>query len=125
VYCDEGLRADILYVTLRKNEKEFTPTTLYNDYPISPARFHWESHSVTRADSKTGRRYQEHAQRGSRVRLFVRQSRRDERGETMPYFLAGPVRYVSHESEKPMRIIWELEHPMPPEYFREIKAAAG
>jgi len=31
VYCDEGLRADILYVTLRKNEKEFTPTTLYNE----------------------------------------------------------------------------------------------
>lgn len=43
----------------------------------------------------------------------------------MPYLFAGPVRYVSHESEKPMRIIWELEHPLPPEFFREVKVAAG
>jgi len=35
------------------------------------------------------------------------------------------LRYVSHESEKPMRIIWELEHPLPPEFFREVKVAAG
>ncbi len=112
-------------MTLEKDEKEFTPTTLYEDYPISPTRFHWESQSVTRADSETGRRYQEHAQRGWRVLLFMRQSKRDERGETMAYLFAGPVRYVSHESEKPMRIIWELEHPLPPEFFREVKVAAG
>ena len=90
-----------------------------------PPGFIWESQSVTRADSETGGRYQEHAQRGWRVLLFMRQSKRDERGETMSYLFAGPVRYVSHESEKPMRIIWELEHPLPPEFFREVKVAAG
>ncbi len=125
VYCDEGLRSDILYVTLRKNEKEFTPTTLYNDSPISPTRFHWASQSVTRADSATGRRYQEHAARDWRILLFVRQSKRDERGVTMPYLFLGPVRYVSHELEKPMRIVWELERAMPPDWFREVKVAAG
>ena len=98
----------------RKRRKELTPTTLYEDYPISPTRFHWESQSVTRADSETGRRYQKHAGRGWRVLLFMRPSKRDERGETMSYLFAGSVRYVSHESEKPMRIIWELEHPLPP-----------
>ena len=125
VFKDDACRSDILYVTLEKDEKEFTPTTLYEDYPISPTRFHWESQSVTRADSETGRRYQEHAGRGWRVLLFVRQSKRDERGEMMSYLFAGPVRYVSHESEKPMRIIWELEYPLPPEFFREVKVAAG
>jgi len=125
VYRDDSSRSDIFYITLRKNEKEFTPTTLYNDYPISPTRFHWESQSVTRADSETGRRYQEHASRDWRILLFVRQAKRDERGMTMPYLFLGPVCYVSHEAEKPMRIVWELETPMPPDYFREIKVAAG
>jgi hypothetical protein len=32
-----------------------------------------------------------------------------------PYLFLGPVRYVSHESEKPMRIVGELERPVPPE----------
>jgi hypothetical protein len=125
VYKDDESRSDILYVTLEKSENEFTPTTLYNDYPISPTRFHWESQAVTRADSATGVRYQEHASRGWRILLFVRQSRRDERGATMPFLFLGPVRYVEHEGEKPMRIIWELERAMPPEWFRQVKVAAG
>ncbi|MCC6873612.1 MAG: DUF3427 domain-containing protein [Sandaracinaceae bacterium] len=125
VYKDEASRSDILYVTLQKNAKEFTPTTLYDDYPISPTRFHWESQSATRADSETGRRYREHAQRNWRILLFVRQARTDDRGVTMPFLFLGPVRYVEHESEKPMRITWELERPMPPEWFRQVKVAAG
>ncbi len=125
VYKDDDASADIFYVTLDKDEREFTPTTLYEDYPISPTRFHWESQSVTRADSDTGRRYQEHARRNWRILLFVRQHKRDERGITSPYLFLGPVRYVSHEREKPMRIIWELERPMPPDFFRQVKVAAG
>ncbi|MEM9491456.1 MAG: DUF3427 domain-containing protein, partial [Myxococcota bacterium] len=125
VYKDSGARADILFVTLHKDEKEFTPTTLYEDYPISPTRFHWESQSVTRADSDTGRRYQEHVQRGWRILLFVRPSKYDDRRITRPYLFLGPVRYVEHESEKPMRIIWALERPMPPDFFQQVKVAAG
>ena len=48
----------------------------------------------------------------------------DDRGFTSPYLFLGPVRYRSHESEKPMRILWELEQPMPPEFFAEVKIAA-
>ena len=84
VYKDDDASADIFYVTLQKDDKDFTPTTLYEDYPISPARFHWESQSKTRADSDTGRRYQDHASRGWRILLFVRQTKRDDRGITSP-----------------------------------------
>lgn len=117
-------RSDILFVTLEKDEREFTPTTLYNDYPISRSLFHWESQSVTRADSETGRRYQGHTERGWRVLLFVRQRRR-ARGVTSPYLFLGPVRYHSHQSERPMQILWELERPMPPSFWSETKLAAG
>jgi hypothetical protein len=37
--------------------------------------------------------------------------------------LPRAVHYVSHESEKPMRILWALEREMPPALFSEIKIA--
>ena len=85
----------------------------------------WESQSKTRAESETGRRYRTHASNGWRILLFVRQRADDDRGFTSPYLFLGPARYVSHESEKPMRIVWELERPVPPEFFAEVKIAAG
>lgn len=125
VYKSEAVNADIFYVTLNKDPRHFTPTTLYNDYPISQTRFHWETQGVTRADSETGRRYRgEHVQEWRRL-LFVRQSKVTALGVTAPYLFLGPVKYVSHEGEKPMRIIWELERPMPAAFFNEVKIAAG
>ncbi|MGE0791257.1 MAG: DUF3427 domain-containing protein [Sandaracinaceae bacterium] len=126
VYWDEASRSDILYVTLDKDAKDFTPTTLYNDYLISPTHFHWESQGNTRADSETGRRYREHVARGSRVLLFVRKSKKAQRGGvTPPYLFLGPVRYESHRSERPMQIVWRLERAAPAEWVQEVKIAAG
>ncbi|MBK7862493.1 MAG: DUF3427 domain-containing protein [Archangiaceae bacterium] len=126
VYKDDSAKADIFYVTLDKDPAHFTPTTLYNDYPISPTRFHWETQSKTREDSETGRRYRgEHPAKGWRHLLFVRRAKVTELGVTAPYLFLGPVRYVSHESEKPMRIVWELERAMPASFFNEVKIAAG
>lgn len=48
---------DVLLVTLEKSEQHYTPTTLYDDYPISPTRFHWESQSTCHEGAKAGKRY--------------------------------------------------------------------
>ena len=32
-------------------QKDYSPTTIYDDYPISPTLFHWQSQSNTREDS--------------------------------------------------------------------------
>jgi hypothetical protein len=125
VFKCNAARADVLYVELDKDPKHYTPTTLYDDRIISPTLFQWESQSATRADSATGQRYQTHERQGWRILLFVRQRKNDERGFTSPYQFLGPARYVSHESEKPMRILWELERPVPPGLFSEVKIAAG
>ena len=124
VYNAAHARVDVLFVTLNKDPDHFSPTTLYNDYPISQTRFHWESQGKTRADSDTGRRYQGLEDQPWRILLFVRKEI-DEGGTTSPYLYLGPVNYVSHESEKPMQIIWELERPMPATFFNETKVAAG
>jgi hypothetical protein len=57
--------------------------------------------------------------------LFVRQRPTTIAALTSPYLFLGPARYVSHESEKPLRIVWELTHAAPPEFFSEVKIAAG
>ncbi|MCO5170377.1 MAG: DUF3427 domain-containing protein [Planctomycetes bacterium] len=118
--------ADLLFVTLEKSPDDYSPTTLYNDYPLSPTRFHWETQSNCHADTPTGRRYLG-ATPGARdhVLLFVRRRRTDARGCTMPYVNLGPCHPAAHRGARPMQIEWELEHAMPPALFQEVKVAAG
>jgi superfamily II DNA or RNA helicase len=123
VYWHEQTKTDLLFVTLQKTEKEFSPTTRYKDYAISEKLFHWESQSATSRVSETGQRYLAHRQRGTRVLLFVRTSKTDGMGRTLPYFCAGFANYVQHESDRPIAITWELESPLPGDRFVEYRAA--
>jgi superfamily II DNA or RNA helicase/HKD family nuclease len=120
VYWASDARADLLAFTLDKTTGQFSPTTRYRDYAISRDLIHWESQSVTRADSDTGRRYQNHATTGSSVMLFARH-RSDERA----FYFLGPATYVKHESELPMAITWLLRHPLPGDLFAAFAAAVA
>ncbi len=109
----EDKKTDILFVTLNKTDKEFSPTTLYDDYSVNSELFHWQSQNKTSAESSVGQRYINHDRNGSRVLLFVRESKKDRYGATEFYKFLGPVHYVSHEGSKPMSILWRLEEPVP------------
>jgi len=121
---DELTKSELFFVTLEKSEREYSPTTLYKDYAISPSQFHWESQSTTSTASPTGQRYIHHRERGINILLFVRQ-RRAQDGRTMPYTFLGPVDYVSHRSERPISFVWHLRRQMPADFFRQAKVAAG
>lgn len=125
VVWDEATQTDLLFVTLEKSEADYSPTTRYADYPISPTLFHWESQNSASPDTPTGRRYVEQPTCGTNVVLFVRERKKDGRGETLPYHCLGLARYVSHESERPMKILWELERPMPGWLYQAGKVVAG
>lgn len=122
-WCPE-YQTDVLFVTLRKTESEYSITTLYDDRVVSPTEFHWESQSGTREGSPTGQRYISHEEQGSTVLLFVREARKGDQ-RTQPYLCAGPVHYLRHEGECPMRITWRLEVPLPAAVYPRLKAAAG
>jgi hypothetical protein len=110
---------DAFFVTLKKSEAEYSPTTMYADYPISPTLFHWESQSTTSLASPTGQRYV----RGSGEKLlFVRRERNNDFG-TAPYTFLGPVDYVSHQGERPIAITWRLRTPMPADLYAESAVA--
>jgi hypothetical protein len=63
---------DLLFITLPKSEALYSPSTRYRDLALGPSLFHWESQrTTTAAATATGKRYNHHAERGSRVLLFV------------------------------------------------------
>jgi superfamily II DNA or RNA helicase/HKD family nuclease len=116
---------DLLFVTLEKREEDYSPTTLYRDYPISPTRFHWESQSTVHDAMKTGLRYLNHVAQGTDVWLFVRRTKSTRPEVTAPYTFVGPSTYVRHQGGRPMAIEWQLARPLPAWLYQETKLAAG
>lgn len=102
---------EIFFVTLDKSDKAFSPTTSYEDFAVSPTRFHWQSQSTTAAGSVNGQRYVKQRENGARFLLFVRPKKDN------PFMFLGPLRYSSHTGSRPMSIYWDLEHAMPAWFF--------
>lgn len=124
VRYSEEERADVFTFTLSKSERDYSPTTLYRDYAISPELIHWESQSTTSESSPTGQRYINHVERQSRVLLFCRETNDGELG-AHPYFFLGPARYISHTGSRPMAITWKLERPMPADFYEAASVLVG
>jgi superfamily II DNA or RNA helicase/HKD family nuclease len=118
--------ADIFFVTLTKTEQHYSPTTMYQDRAITSTLFQWESQSTTSSGSVTGQRYIHHAGRGSSVHLFIRETKEAD-GDlgVPPYLYAGPMTYVEHSEDRPMRILWKLDHPLPADVFHAARVAAA
>ncbi len=117
-------KVDAFFVTIEKSEKDFAPTTLYEDYALSPELFHWQSQSTTTPESPTGKRYIRHRDLGYQPILFVRQGKRLANGLTEPFQFVGPVDYVRHEGSKPMSILWRMQHPLPARIYRQCRREA-
>jgi superfamily II DNA or RNA helicase len=120
VWYSQDRNVDAFFITLKKSEADYSPTTMYRDYPISPTLFHWESQSTTSVGSPTGRRY---LSGSSTVLLFARHEQKDEFG-TSPYRFLGPATYVSHDGDRPIAITWKLHHPMPTDFFNQAAPIA-
>ena len=109
---------DVLFVTLNKSDKDYSPTTMYNDYSINEELFHWQSQSTTTDTGSVGQRYINHRKRGSKVLLFVREFKSDMVGAA-PYTFLGAANYVKHNGSRPMNITWKLDKPIPAKYLKK------
>jgi len=119
-----GVQSDVFFVDLHKAERDYSPTTMYRDYAISPELFHWESQSRQSPHQPTVQRYIEHRARGTRILLFVRERKTFELG-TQPFTFLGPVTYVNHRGERPVAFTWRLPTPMPEELFEIARSVAA
>ncbi|RZU22300.1 superfamily II DNA or RNA helicase [Kribbella rubisoli] len=122
VYSQER-NVDAFLVTLTKSEADYSPTTMYRDYAISPTLFHWESQSNTSVDSPTGQRYLNHRDQDTNILIFARQHKLTDLG-TAPYLFLGPATYTTHTGSRPIAITWHLTHPMPTEVFQAASVVA-
>lgn len=112
-------KLDVLFVTLNKSDKDYSPTTMYQDYSINKALFHWQSQSTTSEQSTTGQRYIHHRAQGSRILLCVREAKKDAWGNTASYSVLGFVDYVQHTGSNPMSITWKLADEIPAKFIRK------
>lgn len=112
------IKAYALLITYQKTEKEFSPSTMYADYPVSRELLHWESQSNTTQQSPTGQNIIDHKVRGYTILVFARDQKR-RNNCTVPFMYLGPADHVSHESERPIKIMWKLRNPMPVEMFED------
>lgn len=117
---------ELLFVTLNKCEKQFSATTMYHDYAISPTLFHWQTQNSARPESGRGLGYITQKETKKTFLLFVREQGKDENGRTMGFVNFGPVDFVKYEGSQPMNITWKLKHPMPAYLWHETaKLAVG
>ena len=114
----EEKNCELLFVTLNKSEKDYSPSTMYHDYSINEWLFHWQSQSTIADYTPTGQRYVNNDDDDYIPLLFVRKFK-TENGQTAPYYFLGAVKYKKHEGNKPINIIWELENRIPPIIVRE------
>lgn len=110
-------------VTFKKEDRDFAPTTRYQDYLISRTRLHWESQASTTQTTTTGQNYLHFKERGYTILFFARMEKRIE-GETAPFVFLGPASdLVSDEGNRPIAMVWDLEHPVPAELFESGRVA--
>ena len=112
-------KTDVFFVTLNKSDKEYSPTTMYNDYSINEWLFHWQSQSTTSAESATGKRYIHQRQTGNQILLFIRESKKDNFANASPYTFLGLADYIKHDGSRPMNITWQLRAPIPAKFLKK------
>lgn len=123
---NKDLNTELLFVDLIKSEKDFSPSTLYEDYAISETIFHWQSQNATSSEKGKGLSYISHHSKGKKILLFVRERNKDEYNNTMSYVFLGDGKLIDYYGSKPMNINWELREPMPPYLWKDsAKMAVG
>lgn len=112
----EDKKTDIFLINLNKSEKDFSPSTMYDDYAVTPTLFHWQSQSGDKQGSPKIKRYINHEETGNIVSLFVREYKNNG-SYTSPYVFLGNADYVRHEGEMPVSFDWKLHTSIPSGMF--------
>lgn len=110
----EDKKTDVFFINLNKSEKDFSPSTMYEDYAINAYLFHWQTQSRDRQASPKIQRYIHHRETGNSISLFVREYKRNG-SYTAPFTFLGNADYVSHNGEQPVNFVWNLHTAIPAE----------
>ena len=112
----------LVFVSTNKSDKDYSPSTLYQDYAISERQFHWQSKHDVRIQSTDGQRIIHQQENGWKYLLFVRDRKRDEFDFTNAYYFLGEMEYESSHGECPINVIWNMKHNIPGNILENIMA---
>ena len=122
LHCHEK-QTYVHLVTFRKEERDFSPTTLYKDYPTSRNVLLWESQSTTTQNSPTGQNDIHFKDHGYTILFFARLRKKID-GETAPFYYLGPAEgLIDFKGNRPIAMTSKLTHPMPAQLYEEARAA--
>ena len=85
----------------------------YEDVFLSPNLFQWVSQNQHSQEGKAGQTLKNHLERDVHVHLFVRATRKTQRGKAAPFIYCGDVTFVDWDGTKPIKIRWQLKEPVP------------
>ena len=119
VFNIEERNTELLFVTLNKSDKDFSVSTMYDDYVVSERQFHWKSKNTDTHEGR-GKRYVEQAINKKKFLLFVRADKTDGFNNTCPFYCFGLVDYISSRDDKPMSIDWHMHHPILPQFIKTV-----
>ncbi len=119
VFKIDELNTELLFVTLNKSDKDYSPSTQYDDYVVSEFQFHWQSQKSDSHANK-GRRFAEQAKNKKKFLLFVREYKQDGFGNTCPFYCFGLVDYISSTGDKPMSINWRMQQRILPQFLKIV-----
>jgi hypothetical protein len=100
----------VLLATLDKKSGEFDKRYLYDDGFVSRKQIRWQSQNRSGPNTSTGKAII--GEDPTTIHLFVRYAKKDK-GRTVGFTYFGKVNYRSHEGEKPMTVLFDLETEVP------------
>lgn len=106
-----GSPQTVLMVTLRKGHQKKLEHR-YADGLVSRTEFAWDSQASTTEDSLKGRRLIGHVAEKRTIHLFVQYDSHQK------FTYLGPVTYLAHEGEAPMRVRMRIDLPLPEKLWR-------
>ena len=124
VYFARDQRTQLMFVTLEKDSKQYSPSIQYRDFALAPDLFHWESPNNWRQDGPATKRCVGIGEDGSRQRLlFVREGRTGATTSTFRCFgqvdLSGELRRPAGSDD------WRLRQPLPELAFESARLLAA
>jgi len=124
VYFAADLRAQLMFVTLNKDEASFASHIQYKDHALSAELFHWETPNNWRQTTPATLRCIGAGPGASEHRLlFVRE--RSQGGVDGTFRFFGQVdQHGELEGDRPVAVTWRLRQPLPEVVFEATSLLA-
>ncbi len=110
----------LVFISLQKTERDYSPSTMYEDYAIDRRHVHWQSPNTMTPTTPAGR---VHVGEGSAAvpLIFIRERPAEGGRPRPPYYFLGAATCVEHRGARPISITWRLNTEMPAALFERFR----